>query len=87
MFTWIDASYAVQDNTISHTGGSISMGFGVIHGKSLKYKINVKISTEKKLIGMSYYIPYHLWLMMILKEQGYDIKDNFFPKKIKVPLS
>ena len=33
VFTWNDAEYAVPDNTRIHTGGSILMGYGIIHGK------------------------------------------------------
>ena len=28
------------------------------------------------LVGMSEYIPYNLWLMVLLKEQGYEINDD-----------
>ena len=33
LFTWIDAAYAVHNNMKTHTGGFISMGYGIIHGK------------------------------------------------------
>ena len=51
LFTWIDAAYAVHNNMRSHTGGAISMGYGILHGKSSKQKINVKSSTESELVG------------------------------------
>ena len=57
VFTCNDALYAVHDNMRSHTGGAISMGYGIIHGKSSKQKLNVKSSTEAELVGMSEYIP------------------------------
>ena len=57
LFTWIDAAYAVHNNMRSHTGGAISMGYGIIHGKSGKQKINVKSSTESELVGTCEYIP------------------------------
>ena len=79
IYTWIDASYAVHDNLRSHTGGAISMGYeahGILHGKSSMQKMNVKSSTEAELVGVSEYIPYNIWLMMFLEEQGYGIKDN-----------
>ena len=44
LYTWIDAAYAVHNNMRVHTGGTISMGYGIIHGKDPKQKINVKIS-------------------------------------------
>jgi hypothetical protein len=36
----------------------------------------VKSSTEAELVGVSEYIPYNIWLLMFLKEQGYEIKEN-----------
>ena len=44
-YMWIDAAYAVHDNMRGHTGGAISMGYGIMHGKASKQKINVKTST------------------------------------------
>ena len=44
LYTWIYAAYYVQNNTIVHTGGSISIGYGIIHRKYWKKKINMKIS-------------------------------------------
>ena len=32
IFVWIDVSYAMHHNMRSHTGGYISMGYGIIHG-------------------------------------------------------
>ena len=46
LFTWIDASYAVHMNMRGHTGGAISMGYGVIHSRAGKQRINTKSSTE-----------------------------------------
>ena len=36
LFTWIDAAYAVHANMRGHTGGAMSMGYGVLHEKSSK---------------------------------------------------
>lgn len=60
----------------SQTGGAMSMGIGIIHGKSAKQRLNVKSSTEAELVGVSEYIPYNTWLLMFMEEQGYTIKDN-----------
>ena len=76
LFTWIDASYTVHPNMRGHTGGAMSMGYGVIHAKSSKQKINVKSSTESEVVGVSEYIPYNLWLVMFLAEQGYEMINN-----------
>jgi hypothetical protein len=58
------------------TGGAISMGYGILHGKSSKQKINVKSSTESELVGVSEYLPYNIWLMMFMAAQGYGIENN-----------
>ena len=67
MFTWIDALYAVHDNTSIHTGWSISTGYGIIHGKLPKQNTYVKSTTEAELVGMSEYIPYNMWMMVLLQ--------------------
>ena len=76
LFTWIDAAYAVHNNMRRHTGGAISMGYGILHGKSSKQNINVKSSTESELVGTCEYIPYNIWLVMFLAAQGYEMKNN-----------
>ena len=74
MFTWIDASYTVHPNMKSHTGVAISFGKGVIHAKSSKQKINTKSLTEAELVGVSEYLPYHIWVENFLKHQGYKLR-------------
>lgn len=54
----------------------MSMGVGIIHGKSGKQKLNVKSSTEVELVGVSEYLPYNIWLMMFMREQGYPVRNN-----------
>jgi hypothetical protein len=76
IFTWIDAAYAVNPDMKSQTGGTMSLGVGVLHAKSSKQKLNVKSSTEAELVGNSDYIPYNLWLLMFMSMQGYTIKNN-----------
>lgn len=45
-------------------GGVISMGWGTVHYKSSKQKLNTKGSTEMETVGMSDYIPYKIWIVM-----------------------
>ena len=52
LYTWIDTVYAVHNNMRGHTGGAISMGYGIIHIKHPKQKLNLKSSTESELVGM-----------------------------------
>jgi len=76
LITMIDASYAVHPNMRSHTGGLMSLGRGILHGKSSKQKMNTKISTESELVGLSEYIPYSLWMENFLDSQGYKLERN-----------
>ena len=76
IFTWIDASYAVNVDMRSQTGGAISLGLGVLHAKCNKQKLNVKSSTEAELVGASESILYNLWLILFMSTQVYKIKDN-----------
>ena len=76
LYTWVDAAYAVHPNMRSHTGGVLSMGTGVVHCKSSRQKLNTKSSTEAELVGVSDYLPYNVWLMHFMKEQGYEIEVN-----------
>ena len=54
----------------------MSLGWGVLHAKSSKQKLNTKSLREAELVGMSGYISYNIWLVNFLKEQGYKIKEN-----------
>ena len=53
ILTWVDAAFAVHDNIRSYMGGGMSMGIGLLHGKSSMEKINVKSSTEAELVVFS----------------------------------
>ena len=74
MVTWVDAAFASHMDKKSHTGGTISFGVGVVHSKSGKQKLNTKSSTEAELVGVSDYLPYHIWIINFLQAQGYNIK-------------
>ena len=54
----------------------MSFGRGIIHSKSSKQKLNTKSSTEAELIVVSDYLPYHIWVINFLKQQGYEIKNK-----------
>ena len=52
------------------------MGYGIMHGKSPKQKINVKSSTDYELVGIGEYVPYNIWFIMFMGAQGYVIKNK-----------
>ena len=72
--SWVDASYAVHKDMRSHTSGLMSFVTGTIHSKSSKQKLNIKSSTEAELVGVSEYLPYHFWLMNVMKVQEINIE-------------
>ena len=63
LYTWVDAAYAVHPNMRSQTGGAMSFGYSILHGKSSKQKLNMKSSTEAELVGLSEYIPYNIFML------------------------
>ena len=73
---WINAVYRVTDDMKSQTGGAMSLGLGMSHGKSVKQKSNVKSSTEAELVGVSDYLLCNMYLMIFVSDQGYEIVDN-----------
>ena len=58
----------------SHTEGMMPFEIGALHTKSTKQKLNTKSSTEAELVGVSEYLPYHIWLINFLEYQGYKVK-------------
>ena len=43
IFMWINAAYAVNADIKSQTGETMSMGTGILHRKSSKQKLNMKV--------------------------------------------
>jgi hypothetical protein len=72
--TWIDASYAIHENMRGHTGGAMSFGWGVVHEKASKEKLNTKSSTESEVVGVSEYVPHKVQMINFLGAQGYDLQ-------------
>jgi len=73
MDIYIDASHGAHDDFRGQTGGCITMGDGILHGRSSKQNLNSKSSTESELIGVSDYMPYPIWLINFYGDQGYKI--------------
>ena len=48
----------------------------MVHFNSIKQKLNTKISIEAKVVGVSDYLPYNIWIYLFMIAQGYDIKQN-----------
>ena len=76
MNIFVDASHAAHPDMRGQTGGCVSMGYGVVHGRSAKQHINTKSSTETELVGVSDYLPYPIWLLRFLEAQGYKVEER-----------
>ena len=53
-----------------YTGGTMSMGQGVINARDGKQKLNMKSSTEAEIVGLSEYLPHNIHITNFMKEQG-----------------
>jgi hypothetical protein len=73
---WVDASFALHPDMTSHTGGTVSLGKGVVYETSTRQKLNTKSSTEAELVGVNDVMPQILWTRYFLEAQGYGIKDS-----------
>ena len=71
--------------TIGSRGGVISMGLSDTNCRSSKQKLNTKIYTESELVGESNYMPYKIWYIMFVNQQGYLNKPNNFSRTTKAP--
>ena len=72
--TWIDGSYAVHTDMRGHTGGNMSLGWGLVHAKASKQKLNSKHLTETEVVAVSEYVPFKIWLINFMEAQGYRFK-------------
>jgi hypothetical protein len=73
---WVDASFAVHPEMKSHTGGTMTLGKGIMYGTSTQQKINTKSSTEGELVGVNDVMPQVLWSRYFLEAQGYAVSDS-----------
>jgi hypothetical protein len=70
----VDASYGVHSDFKGHSGGTSTLGKGVVHGKSVKQKINTKSSCEAEIVSVSDYASQVIWIREFLIHQGYAMK-------------
>jgi len=60
----------------SHTGGTMSMGKGVIYGAFTWQNLSTKSSTEAEIIAVSDVLPQVVWTCYFLEAQGYIMSDS-----------
>ena len=71
-----DAAYAVHDDYCSHTGGTTTIGYGVVCSMSSKQKINTNSSTCAELVGVSNYFLKLSCAKLFLEAQGVMLRRN-----------
>ena len=49
----VDTTYGVHPNLKIHTGACKYFGYGMVHCKSRKQKLNTKSSTASEVVGVS----------------------------------
>ena len=76
LYTWSNALFGVHLNLKGHTNGGMQFVYWVVHCKSRKQKLNTKSLTEARLVGLSDYLPYIIWIVLFMGAQGYDIQQN-----------
>ena len=74
--TWVDAVYGLHPDLKIHAGSCMSFGYGVVYCKSIKQKLNTKSSSADKVVRVSDYLPYNIWICLFMVAQGYYIKKN-----------
>ena len=74
--TRFDASYGGHPDLKIHTGSCMSFGYGIVHCKYSKQKLNTNSSTEAEVVGVSDYLTYNIWVYLFMGAQGYDIKQK-----------
>jgi hypothetical protein len=66
---WVDASYAVHPDMMSHIGGAMSLVRGVIYGTLKRHKLNTKSSTESELVAVDDVMTQVLWTLYFIEAQ------------------
>ena len=76
LIMWIDAGQGVYNNICSQTAGVMSLGHGILQGRSTKQRNNTKSSTESELVAVSEILPLNIWITNFLDAQGYNFSTN-----------
>ena len=74
---YIDASHQTHDYCRGHIGALLTSGRGASVSLSTKHKINMKSSTESKIVGLYDKSSDILWMCNFLEAQGDTISNNF----------
>ena len=79
MINWfINASHQVHEDCKGHTEGAMTLEKRAVRSVLRRQKINIKYSTETKIIGTDNILPQALWTKYFIEIQGY-ILDHKHP--------
>ena len=73
---YVDASYSVHPNMKGHTGGTMSLGKGLVYSTSTKQKLVARSSTESEVISVHDVLPQAIWTTNFLKDQGCKVEQS-----------
>lgn len=83
---YVDSSFAIHNDTKSHTGINLTMGKGTIYRRSLKHKLNINCLTNAKLVRASDRINQVLQTKYFLECQGYQLNSSTIYQGNKVSI-
>jgi hypothetical protein len=72
----VDAVFAIHKDMKSHTGATMTHGFGTICSISMKQKVNTQSSTVAELVGFDDIISKILWSKHFMEAHGFEVKAN-----------
>jgi hypothetical protein len=72
----LDASFAVHPDFKSHTDAMMMLGKGAMQSIARKQKMNMRSSTEGRLVPVDDTATMILWTKLFLEAQGYDVEKN-----------
>ena len=83
---YVDAVYGVRDDYKSQSGMRMTLGHGVLVGKSIRQKLNAKSSTEAEVVATSDAASQILWTKEFMDCQGYDIDKSIVYQDNKITI-
>ena len=84
LYTWVNYTYGVQLDLNSHTNDGMSFGYRILHCNPRKNKLNTKISTEDKLVGVSDHLTYNIWIFCSWELKDMTLKRTSYSKTTRV---
>ena len=83
LYIWVDALHAAHEDMRGHTGGFMSCGIGIIHGKASKQKLNTKSITESEVVAVSEYVPYKIHMIIFFGTRLCSTQKGFISRQQK----